>query len=352
MGTLPIDAEVAARVMLWLAAGFTTVMAFAVALERAVIGALAARQKRLEQRYVPLVRRAVDGDEAARGELEASPWRHRPAIARLLVLPLIENRHPDHVETVREVAEHISLPALAEQYLRSPLWWRRAMALRGLGLVQVRKHTASILAALDDDNADVRAAALDALADLRDPASLPSVVVRMHDVSLPRGRRAAALVAFGHACEPFLLDLAEIDPARRMVYARALGVCGTARARPVLGAWTRDARPDVRAAAFEALRYLGLDPDTARLAIAALDSPEAPVRAMAAFALTGWTASEDAPARLVRHLDDDWTVAVNAARSLQSMGDAGLAELRAAASRPGVAGLLAQQTLWQPDSRA
>jgi len=104
---------------------------------------------------------------------------------------------------------------------------------------------------------------------------------------------------------------------------------------------------DVRAAAFEALGRIGLDPRSAMLAIGALESGDVPVRAMAATALQGWTGGGNAAARLARHLDDTWTVAVRAARSLLSMHETGLAELRRWARRTDLAGLLARQMLWE-----
>jgi HEAT repeat protein len=348
----PFDIHHAAPVMFWIAVGFAVMVAAAVAIERAVFGLLALRQRRIEQRYGPLLRRALNGDESARRALAAGSSRHRVAIAWLLLEPLIEDRKPARIEAARSVAEAISVPAIAGRYLRSRRWWRRALALRALGLMQSRSHAREIVGALDDANADVRAAALDALTDLRDPATLSAIVVRMHDASLPRGRRAAALSAFGQDCEPLLLDLAEIDPERRVNYARALALCGTVRSRPELCRWARAGRPELRAAAFEALAHVGLDDGAATLAIEALENPDARVRANAARALAGWTGAGDAPAHLGAHLEDAWPVAVSAARSLQSMGEPGLVKLRACASRSDLAGLLARQTLWQAAARA
>ena len=141
--------------------------------------------------------------------------------------------------------------------------------------------------------------------------------------------------------------MSEVDPANRLNYIHALAICGTARSRPVLCRWTRDARLEVRATAFEALAYVGLDDEAARVAIEGLESDDPPVRAMAAYALRGWQGPGDAAARLAPHLDDTWAVAVRAARTLQSMGPAGVAELQARASRPDLGGLLARQMLWQ-----
>ena len=122
-------------------------------------------------------------------------------------------------------------------------------------------------------------------------------------------------------------------------------MCGTRRSRPVLARWTHDARPEVRAAAFEALAHVGVDAEAASLAIEALESDDEAVRAMAAYALNGWTGSGDAAVHLGRHLDDVWPVAVRAAQSLRSMGSAGILELEARASRSDLAGLLARQML-------
>ena len=337
--------------MVWAAVVAALTMAAAVVVERAAFGLQQARRGRLRRRYRPLVQHALEGDETARRELLASPAPHRLTLAWLLIEPLIEDRDPDRIARTRAIVEAMSLFHLADRYLRSWMWWRRSLALRALGLLQARDHTPQLVAALDDSHPDVRAAALDALTDQRNPAALQAVVVRLHDTSLHRGRRGAVLKAFGSDCEAFLLEWSEVDPENRLNYIHALAICGTARSRPFLCGWTRDARVEVRATAFEALAYVGLDDEAARLAMEGLESDDARVRAMAAYALGGWRDSRDAAARLGRHLDDTWVVAVRAARTLQSMGDAGVVELQAHASRPDLGGLLARQMLWQPSAQ-
>jgi HEAT repeat protein len=341
-----------APLMVWAAVVFGLTMAAAVVVERAAVGLRQALSRHITQHYGPLIQRALEGDETARRELLASPARHRLAVARLLIVPLIEDRDPERIANTRAIAQAMSVVELADRYLRSWHWWRRALALRALGLVQARDHTPQLIAALDDAHPDVRAAALDALTDLHDPAAVPAIVARMHDTSLHRGRRGAALKAFGSSCEPLLLEQSDADPARRLNYTHALAICGTPRSRPILCRWTHDPRLEVRAAAFEALGYVGLDDDAARVAVEGLESDDPPVRAMAAFALRGWQGPGDAAARLAKHLDDTWVVAIRAARTLQSMGHAGFVELQASASRADMAGLLARQMLWQPGARS
>lgn len=344
----PLLAEFArlSPLLAWAAIVTALTLVAAVLIERGAIAILRAWRRRTTRHYSPLVRRAVAGDLAARDELVASPARHRLVLTWLLIEPLIEDRDPERIAGTRAVAEALSLLTQADRYLRSRRWWRRALALRALGLVQARSHTARIVVALDDANADVRAAALDALADLRDPAALQAIVVRVHDTSLHRGRRGAALKAFGAECEPFLLELARLDPPNRLNYIHAVAICGSARSLPALREWTADTRLEVRATAFQAMAFVGLDDETARVALEGLESEDAPVRAMAAHALRGWQGPGDAPARLARHLDDTWAVAVQAARTLRSMGPAGALELQAHASSPDLAGLLARQMLW------
>jgi hypothetical protein len=341
------DVERVAVVLAQIGLFLAILMAVAVIAERTLFARQSRQRRRFNSLHGPIVRRALEGSDAAARELAASPPANHFSIARLLVEPAIDERHPERVVRARVLARSLALGPLADGFLASYWWWRRALGLRIFGVLQERNRTAAIVAALDDPQPEVRAAALDALADLRDPASLPAIVVRLHDESLSLGRRAAALAAFGHECEPLLLDLAEADVTHRLAYARALSLCGTERSRPALCDWTLDSRPDVRVAALRTLGNVGLDEHAARIAIAALGSDDAGMRAAAASALAGWTGPGGAASHLAAHLDDEWLVAVQAARSLQSMSDVGHRELRAFAARPGLPGALARQMLWE-----
>jgi HEAT repeat protein len=337
--------------IVWLSVTLALCMVAALVVERLARAWHDARRRRIEQRYGPLAWRGVAGDEEALRVLGTIPARYRIAIARLIIEPLIDDRDPARIAATRKAARALAIVPLARRYLRSGLWWRRVLGLRALGLIQAPGQTAAILAALDDRNADVRGAALDALADLQDPASLPAIVARIHDPSLHLGRRAAALAAFGPQSEPFVLELAAVDLEHRENYARVLRICGTARARPALCSWMQDPRASVRIAALAALAHVGLDRGSAAVALAALESADASERATAAAALHGWTGGGDAAPRLARHLDDAWMVAVPAARALRSMRDAGRLELESRAARADLPGLLARQMLWETDIR-
>lgn len=319
----------------------------AVAIERMWCAVSQWRGRRFASRYEPVLARALDGDADAVRTLASLAARDRVRVALLLIGPLVDDRSAGRLAATRAVITKLALREEADRLLSSRLWWRRAVALRAFGLLQAPNRTAAIVAALDDRSSDVRGAALDSLADLGDPASLPAIVVRLQDSTLHRGRRLEALTSFRAAAEPLVLDLAEIDPAHRVHYARALAICGTATCRPVLCQWAQDDAASLRAAAFMALSHVGADAYAAALAVAALERDEVIVRAAAARALQAWTGPPDAVQPLVRHLDDEWNVAVRAARSLQSIVPAGVEALTGAAARQDLAGLLSRQMLWE-----
>jgi HEAT repeat protein len=260
-----------------------------------------------------------------------SPSRYRLELARLLIFPLVEDRSPDRIAATRDIVGAMSLVPLADRWLRSHRWWRRVPALHAFGLLQFADRARQLVAALDDHNVEVRNAALDALADLRHPATLPAIVVRLHDTSLQRGRMS-------------IQRIVSITPRRWP------SVAPRGHERSCANGRRTDPREGVRAATFEALARTGLDDREAALAIAALDSRDVQEREMAAAALTGWRGDSHGPSQLARHLSDAWPVAVRAARALQSMGPAGRAALDAYTAHADQAGVLARQMLWEMEA--
>jgi HEAT repeat protein len=338
--------ESAANILVVVSTALAVSLALIVVIERAAFGWSNARRKRLERTYGPLLAKALDGDDEAQRGLAAAPRRHRLLLAELLIFPVLDRRDWTRVARLRATFQAMNLPALAEGYLKSRRWWRRAMALRAVGFLQLRQYTPTLVAALDDRHSEIRAAALDGLADSEDPAALAAVVVRLNDETLHRGRRAAALAAFGPSCEPMLLDLAAVDADNRLGYARALVITGTAAARPALSSWIADPRTAVRVSALDALRHTGLDAACTAPVLAALEDPDARVRAAAARALEDTTGPAIAE-RVAAHLTDNWPVCADAARALRAMGVEGRVQLQQASARNDLAGTLARQMLWE-----
>lgn len=340
-------AQQAAPWMALAAVVLAALLMMAVVGQRIALAAQKVRLTRLAARYNPLLRRALTGDHHALRALAASPARYRITIGTLLISPLIDDRNPVRIAATRSVVDAMSLLSLADQLLRSRRWWDRALAVRALGLIQQVDRADRIVAALDDPSENVRSAALNALADMKHPATLEAVVVRLNDTTLHPAARIEALVAFGTQAEPFVLQLAQSDLGHRTHYARALAICGTDRSRSVLCEWMDSPDADVRTAALGALSHVGLDASSAALAVRALDGPHPAERAAAAGALRGWIAADDAVVRLARRLDDTWVVAARAARTLQTMGLPGQQALEASAARTDLAGALARQMLWE-----
>src|SRR5881628_1957030 len=118
-----------AHTLLLLSVRLALTMVVIVAIERAVSALLRARRRYVEERYGPLVRRVLSGDEAALAEIVAGPRRHRLTIAKLVMDPLIFDRDPVRIARTRAIVSALSIIPLADRYLRSWLWWRRAIAL-------------------------------------------------------------------------------------------------------------------------------------------------------------------------------------------------------------------------------
>ena len=93
----------------------------------------------------------------------------------------------------------------------------RASAARKLALVRDFEATPHLIAALDDEAAEVRRSAVEALADLRDPAAIPSLneLLRTeHDRKLPQSviRHAIESCATAEPPTPPIRDLQEFSP--------------------------------------------------------------------------------------------------------------------------------------------
>src|SRR5262245_42960968 len=127
MTDILLNFERSIPVLSWMAVALVLSALGAVIVERATVAWSLARRRRLEVLYEVLLRRALDGDLGARRTLIASPSGHRLIIAALLITPLIEDRDPDRIARTREIVEGLALVSIADRYLRSWLWWRRAL---------------------------------------------------------------------------------------------------------------------------------------------------------------------------------------------------------------------------------
>jgi HEAT repeat protein len=305
------------------------------------------RRLTLVQHYRPLID-AITQHGVTTSTLEllhAVPLRHHRILTPLLLAPVRSTRG--------EVVTHIRAAAaelgLVEKWLSDATrgrWWRRAEGVRALGLIEQHSALPVVVRAFRDDNAEVRAAAVDAAGRLGDLSVIPALMGQLADgVRYQRTRVIDALRGLGPEVTPALVAFAQANPDLRQIAADVLGLIGTVAAVDPLLTWCDDARGEVRAAALRALGSIGLDDRSYYFALRALRDSNPEARAMAARAL-GRSQRAGAVDFLAERLDDEWLPASQAAGALQRLGAAGRAALERRVREPSQAGELARQMLW------
>lgn len=334
-----------------LAAGIAVALAFVVA-QRLVLSARAGRRKRIRVRYEPALRAATAGDgddaRAALSILRAAPWRHRRIVADALLEPL-RVVQGSAVDRARAVAAELGWLADWRRSLTHRSWPVRARAALAVGLLRDTGAVPALVSLLDDAHEEVRAAVVDALGQIGDVAAVAALLPRIGQQSkLQQARLVEALRRIGPAVTDSIIGLATTDPTERQLIAEVLALVGGMGARETLLAWTSDAEPAVRAAAWRAMGVTGMDDRAAYHALRALGDADPRVRAHAAQAL-GRTGRTDFAPYLAQHLDDEWEVAAQGARALSRLGEAGRTALRhrEAAGSGGHGFELARHFLWE-----
>jgi HEAT repeat protein len=166
-------------------------------------------------------------------------------------------RHWD--ENVRRGAAwtlaHIGAPALAPlvEVLQDPDPYAREAAAGALGQLGQAGAVKPLAAALQDEYAEVRVAAIHSLLHLRTPLDVVVGALKNEEPGV-RIAAAGALARCrdGRVVKPLTLALQDEDAAVRAAVARALGGIGSEQATQSLMLLMNDPDPDVRAAAAEA----------------------------------------------------------------------------------------------------
>lgn len=303
---------------------------------------------RRRRRCEPLVTAWLSsgGDTVARDRLVAAcGGRSRRAAAELLLAPLQAVRG-DLVERSRDGLTRLGLVEAWRVDLRNRRWWRRAQAVRALGLIGERPAVAAIAALLADAHEEVRAAAVEALGRIADVSTLPAVAAALFDPRHQRVRVVGALRGYGSAAAGAVARACAAFPGDRPAVADILGQLGGADAVNTLTAWAADGDPTLRAAAWRAIGDIGPDERAFYFALRGLGDEEAGVRAMAARAV-GRSGRADAAPYLAARLSDVWTVAAESAAALKRLGEAGRQQLAAAAAAGAAGAELAEQMMWE-----
>jgi HEAT repeat protein len=309
------------------------------------------RRQRLLAVYRNTVAAAMQHDnpaESLRGLL-ASPRRHRPAIATLILEPL-RVAEGSVTERARATATALGLITRWQSDLSHRRWWIRANGAHALGLLKCQSAVGSLIIALDDPYEEVRAAAVEALGLIADPEAIPELIARLPQQSRhQRVRLVQALRLFGRTAVPPLLDHARAQKADLASVADLLASIEAVDALGQLVEWCRHDRAEVRTAAVRAIGAIGVDDRAYYHILRALNDDAAEVRAAAAWTL-GRSGRHDAASYLAPRLKDQWVVAAESARALRELGAAGRRALESAAT--GEDGELARQMLWEAGARS
>ena len=156
-----------------------------------------------------------------------------------------------------------------------------------------RRVADALMTALNDENADVREQALNALANMRDPRAIPGLLRALRDASVDvREQAVNALAQFDtpEALDGILSALKDQSPDVREHAARHLAALGSrgrlndAKYSEVVSGLLKDASPDVREMAIVALGRLRR-PESVPLLLPLLKDMNEDVREQAAVAL-------------------------------------------------------------------
>lgn len=219
--------------------------------------------------------------------------------------------------------------------LRSRSRVRRARAAQVLGDLELRQAVPELCRLLEDRHAEVRVVAVRALGRIGDPAAAWRIIASLDRPDpLPSLLASHTLVQLGADAEVTISAALDHPQARvRAVCLDALGLLGaTGSVDRIARRLKEDNHLDVRVAAAVALGKLGTRSALEPLTLALHHSRPAPLRATAARALGDLGAPAAVPTLAALLGDEAFAVAHEAAHALRRLGPAGLTALRAAAS--------------------
>ncbi|TAK15424.1 MAG: hypothetical protein EPO35_07425 [Acidobacteria bacterium] len=336
------------------AAALFIVLLVALVVQRVIRSSIDRRRALLESRFQPLVDRWLSerATPEDRARLLRFGRRSPLLLGRMIVAPLL-SFSGGPVALGAGLAVDAGVAETWRQDIRHRQWWRRAEAIRSLGVIKDAGSFLAMAVALDDDHEEVRAAAVEALGRLGDFRAVQELLARIPEQSRhQRVRIVDALRTLGADGGPALMESIRRRPDVLPFVADLVpAICGGAATEECLALCGHGDAP-VRAAALNVLGTIGLDDAGFYYALKSLADDDAGVRAMAARAL-GRSGRDDAATYLGEHLQEgNWTVAAESARALLGLHAAGASVLAASATGDGQAAALAKQMLWERQARA
>jgi HEAT repeat protein len=201
---------------------------------------------------------------------------------------------------------------------RRPAWRRAAAAFR-LGDIGNASAAGGLVAALGDDDRDVRIAAARSLGHLRAPEAVEPLLRTAGEDRIPEALAGWALLQIGPAALPTLRALLEWpEPRGRAAAVNLIGLLGGPGDAPAIEDRLRDSSARVRAAAARALGRLGAERALPFL-VAALDDRIPAVRECAAVALEALRDPQAVDALAAHAEHDTFDVSHAAAQALAAV---------------------------------
>jgi HEAT repeat protein len=259
----------------------------------------------------PAVLALIDGDATAGEGLRGTSPR---AFAALLGRYAVSVRGEARERITRWFEDHGAVDRELE-HLRSRRGWHRAQAAFTLGDMGSARAVPALVAALEDRDRDVRAAATRSLGHLQASEAIEPAVHAAVERRVPRSVVGAAALELGPAVLAELTPLLEHErPQVRATAAELVGLLDVSGNAGPLVARLRDPAPAVRAAAAVALVRVA-DESATQALLAALGDEDPTVRAAAATALGAIGGEETLDALLRVARDDDFEPARAAAHA-------------------------------------
>jgi len=242
----------------------------------------------------------------------------------------------DHVQRVRGIERERLCRALDElgyvdgyvTELASPRWWSRAEAAENLGLAGATRATSKLVAALDDEESEVRLRAAKALGLVGGRAAVLPLLKALAEPNRWSTIRIADILSdMGREVVHELMDaFPKLNRHAKIAALDILGRIHSFDAVPWLLDRMSDPEPNVRARAAHAVGAIGVV-DASEPLRRSLTDPEWPVRAMAAKALGRIHDAEAIPQLCAALRDREWWVRANAADALRLSGPMGIEAL-------------------------
>lgn len=291
-----------------------------------------ARAEGLRRELAPLLARWAERGATAE-ELEW-PARLADGDARtvlLLAVAALSDLPVEAAARVRHALHRAGLVRREVSRLGARAALARAEACRIVGRIGDRSLTPLLLARLRDPDAAVRREAIRALGDLGAVEALPEMVAAI--ARLGEWDNLILLMALVRTGPEAAAGIAALirtasSPAMTKALLQVTGRLGVAADPGLVRELARHPDTEVRVEAVRVLGTIAPDPDAAAVCLAAMDDPEWPVRALAAWSL-GRVGDDRAIARLARAMGDPaYWVRHHVAEALAALGERGEATLR------------------------